>query len=70
MEYIETNTLSAAQSVRSAMLVRFLRLWWFPNVAADKIWQTSPTGVGAGFTRMPRGTSGAAPRILCRGVPS
>ncbi|KAK7434926.1 hypothetical protein VKT23_019929 [Stygiomarasmius scandens] len=69
IDYIETHDISEAKDVRDTLQVWFIGLWWIPHVGADKIWQTSPTGVGAGFTRMPQGTLGAAPRILCRGVP-
>jgi hypothetical protein len=61
--------LKTLNAIRKSLKKRFDTLFWIPDAYQDKIWPTNfPRG--SRFKRFPRGTTGAAPRILCRGQPT
>lgn len=53
-------------AIRAKFRGRLSTFKWIPHACADKLWVTSQH---AAFTRLPRGSTGAAPRILVRGAP-
>jgi hypothetical protein len=66
-EICVTADRSAVNAIREAIRKLFSRLLWIPHACSDKMW---PTKVVRGFTRLPPGSTGAAPRILIRSIPT
>ncbi|KAF8889789.1 hypothetical protein BD779DRAFT_1438914 [Infundibulicybe gibba] len=64
-ELIASVDDNLANVMRSHIRAKVNRLYWIPHATSDKIWNTSRTP--SGFTTLPQGHAGAAPRLLVKG---
>jgi hypothetical protein len=54
-------------AIRQELFKKLQALVWIPHAVQDRIWPTATTAPG--FTRLPPGTTGPAPRLLIRRTP-
>ncbi|THU76659.1 hypothetical protein K435DRAFT_878887 [Dendrothele bispora CBS 962.96] len=68
-DWTATADEETVDAMRKALKKKVSELSWIPNAYADRLWNTSTPKNPYSFTRLPPGTTGAAPQILCRRAP-
>lgn len=67
-EICATATPATSKAIRAALRRKVFSLNWIPYACSDKMWATAQKLKG--FQRLPPGTTGPAPHILCRAMPT